>query len=116
MHLAVLIFLQDKFDRVYNVNGKQFQLKKTIVDRLLYYNKSPASKNNQNVDKTFVELLLMSMFHVKNLKQNIIDRELLNIVKRKKNNFLVTIRYSNETYQFIAIFTHCRHLQDSCWP
>lgn len=82
-----LIVLQDKFDRIYNVNGKRFQLKKSTVDRLLYYNKSPASKDNPNVDKTFVEILLLSLFHVNNLKQNIIDNELLKIVKCKYMNF-----------------------------
>lgn len=90
----MIFFLQDKFDRIYSVNGKRFQLKKSTVDRLLYYNKSPASKSNPNVDKTFVELLLLSMFHVNNLKQNIIDCELLNIVKCKTFSSLK----SNETH------------------
>lgn len=70
---------------MYDLNGHRFKLNKGIVDRLLYYNKSPSSSKNTNVDKTFIELLLLSVFDVSALKQNIIDADLLMIIKGKSN-------------------------------
>lgn len=81
IQLNLTFLLQNKFDRIYNVNGKRFQLKKSTVDRLLYYNKSPSSKTSLSVDKTFVELLLLSVFNVNDLKRNQIDNDMLEIVK-----------------------------------
>lgn len=49
--------------------------------QLLYFNKIPTSKTNINIDKTFVELLLLSVFNVNSLKRGDIDDDLLNIVK-----------------------------------
>lgn len=77
----VYCFLQPKGDRIYTVNDKRFKLTKNIVDRLLYYNKSPTSSANPNIDKTFVELLLLSVFKVESLKQNKIDTDLLAVIK-----------------------------------
>lgn len=76
--------LQRKSDRIYTYNGKQFQLTKNIVDRLLYFNKSPNSKNDPNIDRRFVELLLVSIFNVENLKQNRFDKDLLKLTKCEK--------------------------------
>lgn len=67
--------------RIYSVNGKKFKLKKDVVDRLLCYNKSPTSSNNSSVDKTFVELLLPSTFSVNNLKLDLLDTDVLNMIK-----------------------------------
>lgn len=78
-----MISLQDKHDRNYNVNGKRFQLKCNTVNRLMYYNKSQSSRASPSVDKIFVELLLLSMFQLNDLKNNILDRELLKIIKCK---------------------------------
>lgn len=74
-------FLQPKGDRVYNVNGHRFKLKKETVDRLLYYNKSPTANRNSNIDKTFTELLLLSVFSVGDLKKKTIDNGLLSVIK-----------------------------------
>lgn len=73
--------LQPKGDRIYNVNDYRFKLNKDTVDRLLYYNKSPSSKNNPNIDRTFVEILLLSVFNVNDLRHNQIDLGLLKIIK-----------------------------------
>lgn len=72
---------------MYRVNGKRFQLKKSTVNRLLYYNKSPSSKDNPKVDRTFVELLLLSVFNVNDLKRNEIDADILEIIKCKQIYF-----------------------------
>lgn len=70
-------------DRVYEVNGKRFQLKKDVIDRLLYYNKSPTGKNSPQIDKVFLELLLLSIFNVNDLKMNRFDTDLLRLTKCK---------------------------------
>lgn len=71
-------------DRIYDVNGKRFKLKKDTVNRLLYYNKSPTSKTNVNIDKTFIDLLLVSAFNVDALKKYKLDRDILNVIKGKQ--------------------------------
>lgn len=73
--------LQSQSDRIYSVNGKRFKLKKDVLNRLFYYNKSPTSKNNQHIDKTFVDLLLLSAFDVSNLKQYKLDEDILDLIK-----------------------------------
>lgn len=78
--------LQTKSDRIYRIDGKEFHLRKGTVDRLLYFNKSPTSKNNLRMDKNFVDLLLLSIFNVNDLKKKEIDAGLLKIVKCKCEN------------------------------
>lgn len=76
---------QSNADRIYMVNGKGFKLKKEHIDRLLYYNKSPTCKNNTNIDKTYVELLLLSAFSVSDLKKGDVNIDLLNVIKGWSN-------------------------------
>lgn len=73
--------LQKMSNRIYSVNRKKFVLKKDIIDRLIYYNKSPTGKNNVNIDKTYVELLILSAFSVHDLKMCKIDNDILDVIK-----------------------------------
>lgn len=49
----------------------------------MYYNKSPTSKSNLNIDKTFVDLVLVSAFNVDDLKRYKLDGDVLNMIKGK---------------------------------
>lgn len=70
-------------DRIYSVNRKRFKLKKDTVNRLLYYNKSPTSRVNVHIDKTFVDLLMVSAFNASDMKKYKLDNDILNIIKGK---------------------------------
>lgn len=80
-------------DRIYSINGKQCRLMKKTVDRLLYFNKSPTSKNKADIDKAFVELLLLSAFKVSDLRNYILDGDLLKLIKCKLINLSIVISY-----------------------
>lgn len=78
--------MQPQSDRIYSRNGKRFKLKKDVLNRLFYYNKSPTSKNNQHIDKTFVDLLLLSAFDVSNLKRYKLDEDILDLIEGSSFN------------------------------
>lgn len=73
--------LQPEQDRVFDVMGKRFKLKKDTVNRLLYLNKSPTAKTNERIDKTYIDLLLISAFNINSLKQYKLDNDILNTIK-----------------------------------
>lgn len=101
---VLLYFLQPKGDRVYETNGRRFKLSKDTVDKLLYFNKSRGASASENIDRTFVEMLLLSVCSVSDLKQNKIDARLLLVIKGKLNSthdklfILNEIKFSNSFF------------------
>lgn len=72
---------QIKSDRVFTIKGEKHIIPRLIVNNLKAYNTSSAFRHNPSYDRSFVNILLVTLVKVHNLKNFHIDGHVLQFIR-----------------------------------
>lgn len=76
-------------DRVFTIKGKTYIIPKNIVNHLKAYNTNSAFRDSESYDRSFVNVLLVTLVKVQNLKNSDIEDHVIQFVQ---GNLLMNTR------------------------